>query len=502
MWAIVPLQSSIFRVDEISFAEPQRMFITAELPQSTAQAASLDEAIFDEVFGITWLGQVDQPYTTLTYSVLPFEADEPRATDRLNEMWTGQTTQFYTNLTCWPAIATPEAEPFTYTFDNGAGCIAPNISLAAAITGAHTIQYIGYWTGAQSVSGALEGPMCSEDSSHQFLLMYADTGSDRSSDLSQPTALFCETAYWQRNVSVVLQAASKGILSYTPLSDITPLSEDEFNSTALEYLISTNEPPLQFPRDYPQATAINPFYEVSSFNLTWPFSPMVGFALGRSGLRPSDFSHPSLMEGAFLTAHQTIFSMAVKALLTKRSTTDVYVGEARFTQIGITVGRNMAITVEVLLASAGLISVAALMLSRRMQSNLSEDPASIRALFNLAGRSRHLLAHLSSCDRNSEKSLSTEIARTRFALTRDYDSPHAVLEILQPASHNHKTVTITRAGPEATQYLAVQALPLRPYIGVVFLAAMVAALTILAVLRGQEVKQNGMFPILARVVAC
>jgi hypothetical protein len=221
------------------------------------QNAVLDISFLNAAYAICWLGQRLPPFTTDRYAAIPFQLMKSfpnvgNETTLPDETWTTTTNIFSTSLSCSPAEVT--VGPLGYTFDNGRGCVVPDLVLSSTYGDTqYMVNYIGYYDNAD-VDWALENPNCTAEFSNSFLALWAQSTSQTSTGIySNLTSLFCETEYNTQEYTISVNASSLAIIdgNQTNSNGVgrTAINIDSMvNTTALEYILATGvNPPTSKP---------------------------------------------------------------------------------------------------------------------------------------------------------------------------------------------------------------------------------------------------------------
>lgn len=492
-WAVTPLQSAIFGTQAVIVTEQVATYDIARLGTLQQQLDALDESILHTAYGITWLKQPFPAFTTTAHALIPFRPLKDEAAVLPDETWTTSATALSTDLKCWPAIvsATPDVKS-SFEFDNGQGCKAtlePSTHgrLGNETSVIHTVLYIGYYMDPQ-LDWYLENPDCRTAASHQFLAIWM------AQDTKDMTALFCEPSYWKQSVMITVAAENKrpDESSIVPLGDRVLLEENDFNSTAFEYLIGTGASPKVMRRDYPKDRLLEQYPTLVKFNLAWPITNMVGFALGGMNSSIGDLKDANTLQSVFSVAHKRLFSAAIPSLL---QTADVSSltrpSTVQYTLYGVTMSRPLALAVEVLLLVITFLVSAILYFSSRTQSILLKDPGSMGATLEILGESDTLLTDFACKDYYEDATLRQSIQGNRYKLvqTAAADGERLHIEHYRPSNHN------TGVDPDLSTLpgKAIQPTALKPLSGLTFVVTLLAGIVVLLYLKNQEVTLGGKY---------
>lgn len=498
-WAVTPLQSAIFGTQAVLVSMEALATDTAAFPSLDQQLYALDGSILNNAYAITWLKQPFPDFTTPGHAYIPFQPVDRVSAILSDEMWTAETTALSTDLDCWPAIVNQTDTPHTFTFDNGRGCtqeLAPSTRAVSKIGSdiIYTVLYIGYHEEAH-LDWFLQNENCGEAALHQFLAVWTST---RSEDM---TALFCEPCYKKQNVQISVVAADRRPDESTiqPRGNAQALSESEFNSTAFEYLMGTGVPPKQIRREYARDKIIEQYAAMRDRGLSWPITNMVGFALGATNYSLVDLQNATALQEVFRTAHKTIFSAAIAAMLDPAGAFgDTRSALVQYTLYGVVVSRPIALAVEVLLGVVAILVSIILFMSTRAYSRLSKDPGTIGHSLAIFTESRAMLRKFAPMDQCDKDSLERMVQGDRFKLIETDESfgSGLYLDVLDSGSNGAEQPDGPRVS-KPTHHLA-----LKPLSGVGFVVVLLTGMAILLYLKRQEESLGGWYTVLRLQLFC
>jgi hypothetical protein len=214
-WAVTPLQSAIFNTGPLTRSVSSLMITSSTLIPLDQQSHNLDISILNAAYAISWLGQRLPPFTTSQYAAVPFQPLRGIGSETAlpSETWTTSANIFSTSLLCSPARVS--LGPQGYTFDNGKGCVVPDLlsPYQPDPDVDFMINYIGYYDNAQ-VDWALENPNCTTEFSDDFLAVWASSPppQNSASGYCNLTAIFCETRYDVQECTIDVNASTFAIL--------------------------------------------------------------------------------------------------------------------------------------------------------------------------------------------------------------------------------------------------------------------------------------------------
>jgi hypothetical protein len=369
------------------------MGTSASLVPIDQQEDFLNAKFLNTAYGITWLNQRLPPFTGNDFAVLPFRPSQSHdeSMPSSTETWSTRADAFSTNLTCSPAKVLLESTGSSYTFDNGKGCSVSQISFAETSED-FLLLYIGYLDNAQD-DWALQNPDFPAEFSNLFLAIFAATTSlVQTGVYSNMTALFCETSYSSQNVYVNANALTNGIYQFSDASFVdqnAPATEldDLFNTTNFEYILGAGVSPSTGQRsNFEDIVILEQYPRVQNYNVAFPVTSMVGFAVGLSQSPVGEFTDPATLQQAFQKAHQVLFISAFSALSTPlpdANLMDLRDGLIHDFPGAIILVRPIALAVEVAFGIIIVLTMSLWYFSNRRLSKLCTDPASIRDIMSL-----------------------------------------------------------------------------------------------------------------------
>ncbi|CAM1508210.1 Fc.00g050580.m01.CDS01 [Cosmosporella sp. VM-42] len=501
---ITPLQSAVLGTGEVLVKKPTTITTTKKFMDPLAQAATLDQAVLNTGYAITWLNQPYPAFTTAEYALLPFEPEKTPQSFGTPTNWTGTTTKYWTELNCWPAEINQVGEKTLGmgSFDNGQGCNATGIVANTPVPGrrSYKMRYIGYQNSAWA-EYCLGSRTCGIKAEHQFLAIWSLY--DGHSDTVDIRGTFCETSYHKQNVTATVRAADMRPIdaSIKPLSDAETLSISEFNSSAFEYLMGAGVSSVTMPREYPFTHLIEHSQRLNNTGLEYPVAPMIGFAIGGQNYTINDYSNDTVMGTAFKAAHKQIFSVGINHILVNSTTPGTMDGDLAFASYGVVVSRAFSAVVEAFLCVVAMLALMLLWNSHANPSMLSDDPGSLGALINVVHNSQPLLKKFAGRGNLSDEQLQEALGNYKFQLLCgcQNDNGASVIQVLDQDkrtgdSDSGKVVQIDQ--PHLTKqtghYSPIKPIALRKPIGALFTLFLCAGIIVLIVLKKQEEKLGGL----------
>ncbi|KAG9250888.1 uncharacterized protein F5Z01DRAFT_335474 [Emericellopsis atlantica] len=495
-WAITPLQSAQLGTGAVKLTEPRGLATRSRLLPVDEQTDMLDSKILHAGYAIAWLEQQYPPFTTPTEAFLPFYATE-NAPTQPGANWTAETTRLTTELDCWPAelVLDPNFaadQDRTYNFLNGQGCNttvtipkAENISMF--YMGYHNSPYSNFW---------LENKACPLDPNveQQFLATWAHAspslGNDSVWDYNV-TALFCQSSYYQQQVQLTVDATTlkPHENSVSPTGPKEALADSDFNNTAFKFLLANGMPQEMKERDYPDTFVVDQHTKLKSRGLWTPVSNMVGYALSAEDRPSEEYSNPETLAQAYLSAHQSLFSVAASHMFTNHTRQDDDSADVTFTMYGIVVNRSISAALEALLLVIALFTAFILWLSRGAYSNLHANPSSISRVAEVLRDSPQMVDLLCSVDNGDEEALKIVLGESRFRLLWSDDSSTPFIQVREAELSSPKP---SSAIAPKGYYSPVKPAALRLASGIAFIIAILAMMVGLGYLKWAELKYTGL----------
>ncbi|KAL3594684.1 hypothetical protein FPOAC2_09001 [Fusarium poae] len=501
-WLLTPLQSALLGTQVVTQTQIANITSRSQLVPLSQQVTLLDPEVLNKGYAVGWLGQPFPPFTTSKYALLPFHIDSNSAPAKVPTNWTAETMKLSTELTCWPAdIRQNEPEvTLSYSFLNGQGCNT-TVNMRRNIN--YTMYYMGYYSDAHATL-YIGNPYCpkTENSTHQFLAIWArqtdmlgriETIPSYAIPKFTISAIFCQPTYYKQRVLARVQSSN-----FQPdtnfMHTLAPrelLTQEEFNSTAFEYLLANGVAENIIVRDYPLYQVVEQHPRLNSTGLTKPVSNMVGYALAGRDLPVTDYASMDTLERVYNEAHQYLFSLAVNHLLTNGTEITNNTASIDYFLTGVVVSRVFATSVECLLIIIAIFTGLLFWFCRISPSQLPMNPSSISKYLEIFQDSPECLSAFSSLDCADEKMLFDEFRQDQLRLVYDDQTKSSKVTLekfigdsLKPEDHN--------AGLQKGYYDPVRPLVLRGWSGLLFVLALTGVMVGLSYLKQQEKMLKGL----------
>lgn len=404
-WGVTPLVSSVFARSSIVIEKNATAATTASLLPLHDQSPSLNTDFMMTAYGITWLGQAMPAWVAGQGALEQFAVEGGQVSEFVNQTWTAETTMYGTSLICEMAVTRNVSGGFSYS--NEKGCTTTPGAINLNPSSQYGGLYIGYYLDQHS-DYSLSGCGCpSIENSHLFLALWGQSWNKHPE--ANVTAYFCKPTYWTQKVKATLTVPSMNVSEVSPLEGKLDLSDDTFNRSAFEYNIGTGAQPVSQRADISETTVvINQVANLAGLGFNYTTTNMVGFALGLSRLKPSEYTEPHNLVSSFENAHKLLHALAIRQLM-KPDTRGVGARPSIVSgkAIAITVVRPLTIIVEIFLGLVVVLTLALLVSSRARPSQLYKDPASLTDIISMMEKPRNLDVSVSgkSCGRRTKHSL-------------------------------------------------------------------------------------------------
>lgn len=368
------------------------MQTTSALFPLDQQAANLDYNMYFDIFGVVWNRQKVLQFTTPEYAVLPFRPTSSARNDRSDELWSMETQAFSTSLDCKEPKRTPitfnegtDFESHSYRLEHNSEC---SIDMETLFKPSITtyIKYRGYWEYGQKndKAGLGDSKGCSSEVNKRTFMAIATTNSSFdpvTDEVRDFTALFCTPKYHVQTINVTVNASSLAIVNMTTISDRTDMPANLFNTTHLEYLISTSTTVVENREDKPlMLIQGSKMFHAGVFN----DADSVAFAVGLNQSALPDIMKPDVLSRSFEQMHQLLFSQAFSTLTTGIEDGSMGLGVRINTSGAIVLVRAFAIVVETGLALVIIMTTCLWFITFRRKSKLPGDP-SVRISYSILG---------------------------------------------------------------------------------------------------------------------
>ncbi|KAH9209381.1 hypothetical protein DL95DRAFT_477433, partial [Leptodontidium sp. 2 PMI_412] len=491
-WVITPLQSAIFATGVATRSIPTTFGTSTALIPFESQIKALNANFLNTAYGVSWLGQRLPDFTTSTYATLAFQPISHRSKTLSTETWISNAFVYSTNLTCKPANVIPE-RTLSYSFDNGEGC---SVSDSSTLSSDYMVNYIGFYSNAHT-SYSLQNPNCTAEHSNNFLALFA-TAADRTTVgvYRNLTAIFCKPSYHSQEMKVTVNASSHSIVEAKVASSrklATPTSiEEMFNVTTFEYILGTGISPLEERTNFDEISIVQQYPRVKNYNLTFPVSNMVGFAVSLNSAPIQDLADPEVLRRAFERAHQLLFTSALSTLTEPIQLEDLQDAREgmREERLGaILLVREISLAVEVAFAIIIALTISLWIFSFYRTNLLDSDPASIASIMSVIPSSGEISEGMLDDGTLTAVELEQNLSQKRYRLSRD-NHEGLFIQSLSPMASRPPQVNSSKSQPDK-DFAAVRPVELRLPFGVVLVIIIVLAIAGVVFLHVWTASHNG-----------
>jgi hypothetical protein len=239
------------------------------------------------------------------------------------------------------------------------------------------------------------------------------------------TAIYCQTQYWWQEVSATIDRSTKRPLEVKPIGEKKVLPWNILNTTNFEALLNSGTLGVHVRADVLPTSNIPRYLEtVAGTDLSLQSDgivmPMVGLALGTSGLPMEDFLDWKVMSQAYTAAYQLIFARAMVDVLGPS------IGPAKYT-VGQKQTRSEAVVIEPVfvhivagfLGVVSLATIALLVLSLTRKRKLRTDPSTIASIMAIVADNLTLLSDFADLDCCTMEDVEKILAQKRYKLVND-----------------------------------------------------------------------------------
>ncbi|KAI9676013.1 MAG: hypothetical protein M1817_000756 [Caeruleum heppii] len=448
LWVITPLQSAIFSKETIIRHDIEAVSQPMGMLPFTKQWEALNTMFMLSAYGVCWLESSLPPYTTRDFALAPFEITSPKNVIGTAKTITAPTILYEASLNCQPGITKPDSDSYRAIFPG-------NCSLDARGPYKNSIRdyYADYVPSSLDVERDTYYDQCDTLAPRTNPAFWAKKVGDEEANI---TALLCERSYYTQEVNATISLPSKHVSSVFPLKPRQRLSEETFNISNFEYIISEGFPSGSNVYGRPEQMPLDHGSRLAKSNFEGLPDNMIGFLVGATQREPEEYLDPVIFQSALTETHKLLFAFAVNSLMRPLETDQSYPGTTSYESGAVVVVRTFAVLVQVALALFAVIATCLLVKSWNRTSCLSKDPASILDVMRHGRLNSEFFNLLRAFDASSNKRLAASLCHRRFALEdhKDYHESIPRLECLTPPSdtlidmqdgpHDHPSARLLR----------------------------------------------------------
>lgn len=489
-WALTPLQAAIFANDMITQSFPAHMLIsTSFLPSSEQNVTTVGGVYTRLLYEIAWLNATLPSFMTRNFTLAPFSPELPTATTEKSELWIAATTMFSVNITCEEAEETQglssQRSNVTY-FRSSNGCVYTESPQSRVFTTDYTYDPL-YANQYSSQDDAMQQYRdCPADASNTFMIGWIEnTGSK--SNLTGATCLFCNTTYYQQEVSATVAPPYQSVVNVLPLTSPSSISEDIFNITEFEMGLARHAlSPQRKPSELKWEDHSD---RLGYLNLTTSgVPPITPFAIAAHQRPAKDYLDPILLQDSYQAAYRLLFAQRMVNILNiKQNVTRTALGERRSSIQALIVVPVFVYTVQSILAVMSLFSAAILCFCITRSLNLISNPASLTSIMSLVADNSCLLNEFKRLDQASSKELKSALKGKTYSLAiqESCDNRH------QLQVEGLSNIVSRQVDSPPAMNPGIRPTAFRMWIGFSFLTFQIFCFIALAVIRVKTVKSQG-----------
>jgi hypothetical protein len=443
---LTPLQAAIFATEQVTMSFDEPMLLSTSHMSMADQASQITANYTYSVANIVWLDERLPPFMTREAAFTPFKLKTAQ-TPYEGEVWTAGTTSYGVDVTCESAILSADDK---WTSSQGCkvphtfGPSAPDV-IGESIAGNLIKEYTPFFAGSSGDGGNINyylAPYCPEKAANVFMVALRQ---NRKSDADLPsntTRLFCETSYYQQNITATVRRSDGSIMNTTESAPRTPMSSGLFNTTIFQDQISNARqqigvrgplPSFEWPDQRPQLSKL----PITVSDATKEMSNIFGLAVGTNPRNLADYMDPEVLTTSFGAAHRLLFARAmVDVLAVNYEESKALNGTKAYTIEAVRVLPRFAYAVEAILGFVVLMVITLMAVTWRDDLNLYTDPDSLSALMFLVKGQSGLLEQFSEHDQSSWALLKAETTGSIYELEQPYDKFGGTLRLHEPFTDN------------------------------------------------------------------
>lgn len=389
------MQSAIFNTATVVRTIDTEMRITSSLAPFDQQVKLVNDSVFKEMYGSTWLTQQTRSFTTFQHAILPFQPLSEFA-NQTEEIWSADVQAYSTSLDCKTAKSTFRKVNGVakYEFDNQDGCKFNYTYLGSASAepgeDKYIFEYIGYYSyfadgrldtgipGKTDGQGLEKARGCSDtkNSNTFFAVALLDSNmNNETMEMKDFTALFCVPKYYVETMTTIVNASSQAIINQTSITERVEVPGDVFNTTHIARLISSSSPLGGDSTGFAQDA------QTVRLGFAIPMSSAASYAVALSQSSIPDFMTTSGLSQGLEKMHKLVFTQAFSFMTLPVLDGSTIKGARKDTPGAIVLVRTFSIIVETVLAVVVLMTVGLWYLTFRRTSKLPGDPSVCKFLF-------------------------------------------------------------------------------------------------------------------------
>ncbi|KAK5937167.1 hypothetical protein PMZ80_010467 [Knufia obscura] len=430
------------------------------------QVVTMNSNFLNTAYSISWLQQTVPAFTTSQYAIAPFARSPSSDPVTDSTTLTSNTTKYWTDLSCWqPSAIEMNFTVNTTTLSDGRGCIANEVlDFSPFGVAKNAGNYEAHYSSGQSIVNTNDTlPGSCPQSPHLILVAWRRvTDPDIPPDYSTngtAVAMFCEPSYYMQPGEASVAILNGTVISFSATGAKQQLSDEDFNRTNFETIISNGYSPSQGSKVNSSELRIDiadgvRIYQDSRLNKanvnynTGYSSAMHGFALGISQLSPEELLDFDTLYATYSTVHKLLFALAMTHNF---ESSDAPAQSATHSLVlsSIHLVPAFAIATEALLLLVAMLCVLLLWLSPARQLCLSRNPDSLAQIMRLS-RSIEVQDTFSRLSGATEEGIRKAVSASSFRLTKDAEGQ----PLLQRGAESESELATTKFAHVSTSCAA------------------------------------------------
>lgn len=461
--ALPAVASSMFTIRQQNLQSSVYVSTPARLADLESQKYQMTANFLQSAYAVVWLGKTPPAFSTNEYALAPFAIEnivlevENKTKDGSFDLEgatiTSTTVRYWSELTCWPpASISINYTSNTVSFDDGHGCNAENlVSFNASITDLYdqAAKFEAYQYGVGSFGyDPFASTLHSEcpDRPHLSLATWRAAGSaiPNFAPGGNATAMFCQPEYYFEPVVATVRASNMSVEAYKPIGARARLSEESFNRSHFEYVISNGAPPtrlafdnLTLKIDLADAQYVQQRAKILNLGVITPMQSskdlMIGFALGLTHLPLEKYLDFDTSSFAYENAHKLLFAHAMQQSfeigsriydsIDRMNISSNLQPANRTSSTGVSrLVPGFTITTELILALILLICGAIFFTAPGQALKLIRDPDSLAEVMLLA-RSAEVQQYFARLNSSDDRTLNDMVRSKEFHLDHEDGQP-------------------------------------------------------------------------------
>lgn len=437
---LTPLQAAIFATEKVTKTFSESMLLSKSHMSMADQASQITANYTYSVANIVWLDERLPPFMTREAAITPFKLGTSQRS-HAGETWTAETTSYGVDVTCESAILDDDEK-----WSSSQGCHVPQsfgpgadvigVDVSEDVVKKYTPFFSGFSGDGGNVNFYLE-PYCPEKASHVFMIALRQNRKSADDPPAPMTRLFCETHYYQHNVTATIVQAGGSVVGITDEGPKATLSPGLFNTSVFEDQISNAIQQIRVRGVLPSSAWPDQRPQLAKLPITLgdSFQEMINIFGLAVGAYPrdsfDDYMDPLVLTTAVQAAHRLLFARAmVDVLADGYQETESVDGLRVYNTEAVRIVMRFAYAVEAVLGLVVLMVVTLMAVTWCDNINLRTDPDSLSALMLLVKGQPTILEQFSQHDQSSWELLKAETSGSTYVLEQPHFTQQGTLKLL------------------------------------------------------------------------